>query len=60
MDKREYSKPQYRKKGKYSDKEEDKHYQPKRKYIKKTVIKSEEQGFTGAPEEWFNGTFTAI
>ena len=38
-------------------KEEEKYYKPKPKFIKKYVTKSTEEGFTGAPETWFNGNF---
>ena len=55
MEKNNYQKKQYRKKNKYTVKEEEKNYQPKHKFYKKEVVKSDEEGFKGTPEEWFNG-----
>ena len=57
MEKQGYQpKKQYRKKDKYSQ-EEEKHGGSKYKYVKKSITKSDEQGFTGSPNEWFDGTW---
>ena len=60
MEKNNYQKKQYRKKNKYTVKEEEKNYQPKHKFYKKEVVKSDEEGFKGTPEEWFNGMYSSI